>query len=474
MRHRQLLLHNLLAERWAAEQPAGSKRILRVPLGSPDDLPHARAAIRFIYSGKLDVSSAANLLRVRRMACYLGIEGCTEACDSALLEVVRKASVQALESVAELYACRTLLPDGGEDPAAAGLLDKLRAAGQEQLVAYKGTATAITATGGSKVQLGDLLAWAFQDAPGVLNDPAIKGRVRSLSAASLEALLGCDAFATDDEASVLLLLAEWLDANPSTAEDVRKRLCGCIRLCHLNGGYLHGVLPLLSWFPLTPVERFLLSQVLTVPSGTARDQVVKQATGAEYKWPACWTSGSARPYGSSSVGRAYEWSLAQGLLAVPLNIQLGMGGTASSLPTFAGGAAGLVYRGFEFYPCLQLPQGEDAAGQYLMNRLPACLKLSDAPAIVAIVNPCTCRLTTWKWVAGSSGKVERQAAHSFMYKDWASAMRTGLGWGTAKALPLLAAPAGAAPGWAIPTLMARWAPYLHEGKISGTLEWLPA
>ncbi|KAG2489992.1 hypothetical protein HYH03_011621 [Edaphochlamys debaryana] len=440
------------AERWTAEQPAGSKRVLRVPLGSPDDLPHARSAIRFIYTGELDVSSAANLLRVRRMASYLGVEGYTEACDTALLALARKAPAPPLTTVAELYACRTLLPDPrGEDPTAAGLLDSLRTAGQEQLVAYKGTAAEVTATGGSKVQLGELLAWAFQDAPGVLNNPAVKGRARSLPPCCLEALLSCDAFATDDEASVLLLLAEWLDANPSTAEDVRKRLCGCIRLCHLNSGYLTGVLPLLSWFPLTPDEHILLCQMMAVLSGASRDQFVKMATQSDYQWPSCWTSGAARPHGSGSVGRVFEWSVAQ---------------------EDVGGATGLVYRGFEIYPSVQLPLGGGAAGAYLCCRLPTCLKPSRVPAVV--VSPGNARLTAWKWAEGSDGRRERQTAHSFTYKDWSDCMRWA-GWGTPKALPLLAAPAAAAaPSAVAPDPLARWAPYLHEGRLSGTLEWLPA
>ncbi|KAG2489991.1 hypothetical protein HYH03_011620 [Edaphochlamys debaryana] len=462
------------AERWTAEQPAGSKRVLRVPLGSPDDLPHARSAIHFIYSDELDVSSAADVLRVRRVASYLGVEGCTEACDAALLALVRKASAQPLEGLAEVYVCRKLLPDPrGEDPTAAALLDSIRTAGQELLVAYKGTAAEITATGGSKVQLGELLTWAFQDAPGVLNDPATRGRARSLPLSCLEALLSCDAFATDDEASVLVLLAEWLGTNQGTAEDVRKRLCGCIRVCHLNSGYLTGVLPLLSWFPLTRVEHTLLCQSMAVPSGPFRDQFVKQATGADYKWPACWTSGAARPQGNSSVGRVHEWRIAQGNLAEKLRGQAENGGLA--VVGAFNGTSGLIYKGFEFYPHLQLKQRQDEAGVFLYCRLPSCLKPSRVPTVVAVASPGNCRLTTWKWAEGSDGTVERKTAHGFTYREWKNCMRVGCGLGFPDALPLLPAPAAAAtPGAAAPDPLARWAPYLHEGKISGSLQWLAA
>ncbi|GFR42625.1 hypothetical protein Agub_g3556, partial [Astrephomene gubernaculifera] len=72
------------ADRWVTERGPGTKPELRVPLGSQEELPYAMAALQYIYSGKLDVNTTEGLLKVRRLAAYLQVEGCVEACGAAL------------------------------------------------------------------------------------------------------------------------------------------------------------------------------------------------------------------------------------------------------------------------------------------------------------------------------------------------------------------------------------------------------
>ncbi|KAG2490613.1 hypothetical protein HYH03_011005 [Edaphochlamys debaryana] len=130
------------------------------------------SAIRFIYTGELDVGNVAGLMRVRRLAAFLGVEGCPKAADAALVELARSR----LSGVAELYACRQLLPDPEHDPAAAELRPRLRAACQERLAKNAGSLAAGATfsfpgpAGGSvkEVKLGKVPAWAI---PSVLSHP---------------------------------------------------------------------------------------------------------------------------------------------------------------------------------------------------------------------------------------------------------------------------------------------------------------
>ncbi|KAG2498955.1 hypothetical protein HYH03_003145 [Edaphochlamys debaryana] len=364
-------------ERWTAEQPAGSKPVLKVPVGCAEDVGHALAAIRYIYTGKLSVSSAADLLGARRLACYLGVEGATEACNAGLLSISGvNAKPPSMAGVVELFACRHLLPAWDDDPTAAALVDGIRSACQERLAAYKGAVTEFTMPGGDvNVPLGELLAWAFCGAPSVLSDPAADGRVGSLSAAALEALLNCDAFATDNEASVLLLLAEWLDANPSTADDVKKRLCGCIRLCQLSDVYLHGVLPRLQWFPLSAPELPLLFQALKMPEGKGRERLLACVAESGYIWPAAWISGAPRPRTRGDAGRTHEWSIAKADLGTALRKLSESDPTVWLTSNFASGADNVISNGFALKAEVEVNRDLVAAGVYLVCSLPASLKL---------------------------------------------------------------------------------------------------
>ncbi|KAG2490615.1 hypothetical protein HYH03_011007 [Edaphochlamys debaryana] len=250
------------AERWSgvAKPPSDAELELRVPLEDPGDLRHALSTIGFTYTGELDVEGATDLLSVRRIASFLGVEGCLEAVDAAL--VARAQS--GLHGVVELYACRQLLPGRDDDPAAAALLPALQAACREGLAkSLRVPMATLPLPSGGSVKAGEVLAWAFPDAPSVLSDPATKRQLLALPAAALEALLSSESFGTDMEDTVLLLLAEWLSAHHGVAQNmtgVVERLCRCVRLSQLSSVYLHGVLPLVDWFPISPPELRFIQQ----------------------------------------------------------------------------------------------------------------------------------------------------------------------------------------------------------------------
>ncbi|KAG2485977.1 hypothetical protein HYH03_015300 [Edaphochlamys debaryana] len=455
-------------ERWTAEQPPGSKPVLRVPLGSSEDVPHARTAIRYIYTGELGTSSAADIQGARRLACYLGVEGAAEACSMALVDLARPDGQHPLDGIADLFTCRHLLPASDEDPRAASLLDDLRSACQLQLMAYKGAGTEFSAPCGAKVPLGGLLAWAFPDAPSVLSNRGSKGRVLFLSASSLEALLSSDAFATDNEASVLLLLAEWLNANrvaTALSADVCPRLCRFIRLCQLSSVYLHGLLHLLPWFPLTAPELPLLRQAATLPEGAARDHLLAYVADGGFDWPPAWTSGAARPHARADAGEPYIWSIAQ----EDLSKSLAANEIASIQSTLTDSCSALVANGFEVWPMLQLHRDHDAAGVYLELCIPAALRAQNVPPLLGVSSPGACRLMVLKWTEGGDGP-DAEPAYCHECDGPDDVLGIGRAWGRADALPL-PEPVLPEDGTA-PDPLARWKPYLHAGRLRGILTWL--
>eukprot|EP00198_Chlamydomonas_reinhardtii_P011958 XP_001701295.1 predicted protein [Chlamydomonas reinhardtii] len=105
------------------------------------------------------------------------------------------------------------------------------------------------------------------DALAVLNDQTLYDQMRALPAVGLEALLESDDFGTDSESSVVLLLAEWMEAADNfsrTDAATRRRLCGLLRLAQCSKTYLAWVLPVLAarhlkspqqphgWFAVSP------------------------------------------------------------------------------------------------------------------------------------------------------------------------------------------------------------------------------
>ncbi|KAG2491147.1 hypothetical protein HYH03_010588 [Edaphochlamys debaryana] len=361
------------AARWTQQElgslGSASKPILRVPLGDEAEVPAAKAAVRFIYTGQLGVSAASDLLRVRRLAAYLGVDGCVEQSDDALLDLLgpkEGAAGSPLAAVSELYACRQLLPGRDDDPGAAGLTDALLAACRRLIAQHWGQPA--TAGPGAGPSPTDLLVWLFPDAPSVLSDPGARQALLVLPPAALEALLGSEGFATDSEDSVLLMLAEWRCANltsgalsasvsddsvadspaPSSSPTRRgccagggggpgggdggplRRLCGLVRLCHLGPSYLHGVLPLLlPWFPASREELLFVARYAAAAEGAQR-QLMAEAAAGRYRLPPAWTAAAPRPRGRADAGCAYAWAVRAEELAAALETAAGLAAVCGS------------------------------------------------------------------------------------------------------------------------------------------------
>ncbi|KAG2425807.1 hypothetical protein HXX76_013432 [Chlamydomonas incerta] len=238
----------------AAKSAAPEKQLPEVQLilGGEQELPAARAAIQFAYTGRVEAGiSVREALQVRRQAACLQLDGGNTAANTA-------AEAAGVVPVLELYGCAALWPDPAEDAAFAALL----AEAKRRLVAH------------------------FGDALAVLNDTARYEQMVALPAVGLEALLESDDFGTDSESSVVLVLAEWMAVNfDSTDEALRRRLCGLLRLVQCSRVYLSGVLPALAarhqrspasaagWFPVTLAE----------PNGSKR-----AGSNSKSKMAACW------------------------------------------------------------------------------------------------------------------------------------------------------------------------------------------
>ncbi|GFR41789.1 hypothetical protein Agub_g2551, partial [Astrephomene gubernaculifera] len=294
-----------------AASTSDRRPVLRIPLPSEAEVPSARSAIRFAYTGDVDAASIREALQVRRQAVRLQIKGCTAACDDIIQAKLSAAaaatagavsgasssqqaggsssnaaaggggaggnssrgiSAQQLPAVLELYACEALWPDscknngGGADaddgPSFAAILE----AAKPQLVSY------------------------FGDALRVLNTPPLRQQLLALPAVAVEALLESDSFGTDSESSVLLLLAAWMKVNyGKTDTATRKRLCRQVRLVQLSRPYLGFILPALArdhelspqlpagWFPISVTEAAFIAHVAGAPSEHERTELLKGA-----------------------------------------------------------------------------------------------------------------------------------------------------------------------------------------------------
>ncbi len=109
----------------------------------------------------------------------------------------------ALAPAVELFSCQELWPDGGADPAFQSILDAARPA----LVAF------------------------FRDALAVLNAPPLRDAFLGLSPEGVAALLEADEFGTDDESSVLLALATWMQVSPHGGAQADRPQQGCVASC---------------------------------------------------------------------------------------------------------------------------------------------------------------------------------------------------------------------------------------------------
>lgn len=227
---------------------------------------HGSSAVGAAAGGIQANFSVRDLLLVRRQAGYLQIAGCIEACDAAIAQQFRHTTggttapshgtgtsttascpfcpaPSPLAAVLSLYDSRDLLPSPREEP---GIATALRACLQFLLRNWEAPlpppcpadapASASTSASGTATPTpthasappyhpflpsqphhptkGDLLAWLLGgDAVAIANDPNRLQQLLTLPAAALEELLRSETFATDDEATVVLLVERWMESS---------------------------------------------------------------------------------------------------------------------------------------------------------------------------------------------------------------------------------------------------------------------
>ncbi|KAG2432603.1 hypothetical protein HXX76_008943 [Chlamydomonas incerta] len=238
-----------------------------IAVRSADEVAAAAAVVKFAYTGLVEVGSITEALQVRQQADYLRMPRCMEACLALVNEKLLGAGPSAgtssssiagggggsgnssrAEGATELFRCSALWPDPANDPTFAAF-EALLAEAKRRLVAH------------------------FGDALAVLNDEDLLDQMGALPAVGLETLLASDDFGTDDESSVVLVLAKWMEKNySSTDADTRRRLCELLRLVQCSRAYLDWVLPALAldhhchpdsrsgWLPIAPAQAGWLSK----------------------------------------------------------------------------------------------------------------------------------------------------------------------------------------------------------------------
>lgn len=111
----------------------------------------------------------------------------------------------------------------------------------------------------------------FLDAPSVMYKASCLKRLTALPQAAMLALLTSDFLKTDAEATVLLLLKAWHDANRGSCSSLQlQALKTGVRYSRLSPAYICGVLPHLPDFSLTPEQTRELWLSTTVGRGDAR------------------------------------------------------------------------------------------------------------------------------------------------------------------------------------------------------------
>ncbi|KAG2431760.1 hypothetical protein HXX76_009256 [Chlamydomonas incerta] len=344
---------------------------------------------------------------------------------------------------------------------------------------------------------GELLAWAVCTAPHALTDPAARALVLQLPAAALEAALLAENFATDDESTVLLLLATWLAVN-SVAAPVQLALQRLLRLGHMNEAYAVVLLPLLveaSWIALSRMELGLVAQC-----GGGSEARRKHICGAAVHLPSAregarWFHTAPRP---RPPPRVLDWDVDAAAIAAARP------GDFIAASRFASGAK-LVANGFEWTAGVvgapAAPGGPaDAVGVFLYCGLPQTVfsiatrtgghySLRSGPGEYKIfAHPGKLTLTAFRKAAGDGGSSVGSSVGSSggssggSSKTWTAAVQLtlhedevvefGHRWGDARALPLAAPESGRGQGQGQGAdRLGPWEPYLLEGQLRGQLRW---
>ncbi|PNH09258.1 hypothetical protein TSOC_004127 [Tetrabaena socialis] len=443
-------------DRWTGEQRDGGKKEpsleLRVSLNSEDEEPAARAAIGLAYTGRVQAGSMREALEVRRQTAYLQVEGGVEACDEFMRSRLHAASSDCSSSgdesgvegggtgqplVLAFFSCTDLFPSPTEEPSFGVVLTWAKLA----------------------------LAHHFRDAPAVLNTRRLRTQLLALPAVAMEALLGSDAFGTDTEASVLLLLATWMKANfQNTDAPTRARLCRLVRLLpalatDFSTGGRKG-LPR-AWFPIRFTEAAFIANLsstshLTSPTNRADARVKLAAAGSDvYDLSSPWYNFAARP---QCVDTTYKWSINEQELEKVLEADAGGAPGGQHVPvTFQGGSSSIAAQGLMWELRVLYGRGASTAGLLLTCNVPAAYKRAGARAakkLAGVADLNVLLLLHW-WQDGSR---EDRWSHS-------NTVTVVLGTGSLVGAIVLPPEAAGIDGM--------WSGYLHEGKISGSLMLMP-
>ncbi|KXZ53474.1 hypothetical protein GPECTOR_7g924 [Gonium pectorale] len=439
-----------------AQRPVG-RPVLRVPLGSEAELPGARAAIRFAYTGKVAADSVHEALEVRRQASYLGIELCAAACVGLVRNLIDTPAAGAAEPpFLQLFKCGALWPDPAEEPAFAAVLASAR----------------------------QKLATHFTDAPLVLNTPALLCQLSELPAEALEGLLESDDFGTDSEDSVLLLLAVWMAVNHGrTDASIRERLCRRVRLVQVGRAYLDSVLPALAaahntalavegsgrppspaaWFPITVQE---LAIITALANNSADRNAWKAEAAGVYDMDSPWYLTRPRRQCIPAEGREYTWRIARTSLAAALaGLQPGQ---AIYLDVDeVGGQLGVFAHGFVWRPALYISCSDPHVALLVLRAaappiyMHGPVKLPGPGRLMGLVR-IEAQLTVFHWpaIAGFYETLHLQSVSPIRLH--ASSVGCNL---THIKQP--------GEGEAVASSLAAWGLYLVEGWVVGSLRVLP-
>ncbi|GLC33977.1 hypothetical protein PLESTB_000824600 [Pleodorina starrii] len=444
-------------ERWT---DTSTRPELRIPLRSEDEVPAARAAIQYAYTGEVkEGGGVRGLLAVRRQAQYLDMKGCTADCDAALKRVLKDGA-----AAQELYQCEAIWPDPTAEEGFAAVLKK-----------------AVTR-----------LAAHFGDALKTLNTPSLLVQLLALPAVALEALLGSDDFGTDSESSILMVLALWMFIpvnRQHTDKQTRERLCRTVRLAHVSVPYRHLVVPALAadfiranpsgaagWFSVDPVHAAFATSLSTLT-----DAELKCLLDDSKSDP--WVVGSGRlldltprPQCILREGLTFAWSLDQQDLLKGLQaLEPGCAYMAAVLFDQTGRRQ-IAANGFEWSLGIHVTREQRAAGLYLECWLPSVYQESGGPLLgMKAVVSIDARVTVHRWQGGS----QRDIVETWDEDD---PIVIGGSLGEPDVLPLLPPKpgTGARGGGRQPPVgghgadggspLAAWGEYLRGGKITGSLK----
>ncbi len=484
-----------------------------VPLSSKAEVPFARQAIEYIYTGSLSADLGFEaLLRVRQQACYLGVESCPQACDRAMVGWLQPGEGQGQQQgqgqgqgqqqeqghdadpssdeeqqeqehgadtgagpsaaeprVLQAYACHDLFPDPGTSPDAASF-DAVRSALAKQLVLL------------------------FGDAVAALTRPDLYQQLLQLPAVAVRELLAADDFGTDSEDSVFLMLVCWLGADLRNRRECGSELCHLVRLHRMGRTYLHSVLPshcrLLKGFHdyLDWLELGILLQY--AGAGEQEQKALLELDSERRASP--WYCSPARRQVVPEEGRTVEWSISREQLVQGLREMA------------EGQEAVYVYADFEASAAALYGESEDGESEAdcaLCCGLRCGVAITLDPAMLlpggavqeraAGVFTCLDAPPQLGEVEGVASVHARVVVHSWEGRQRAvgfSAVRTpndvwplGCHWGWDNAMELrplsardAAAQRGAAAAAAAAAHLKRFRGWLRKGKITGTVTLMRA